>query len=146
MEYYILVNDCSKDKSAKIIENYSKHDKRIQLINLKRNKGTFAVRNIGILFSKGNYIILPDPDDIFSKNILKKCFEYCERNKYEMIRFIIYNGKNPDYFYNHKKKIYQPELSIFLFYGNNELQQIDFNIYNKFIKRDVCIRALNSII
>ncbi len=117
----------------------------MQLIKLKKNKGTFAARNIGILFSKGKYIILPDPDDIISKNILNKCYKYCERNKYEIIRFIIYDGKNTDYFYNYNKQIHQPELSTFLFYGDKELKQIDIYIHNKFIKKDVCIRALNSI-
>ena len=95
----IFVNDCSTDNSANIIETYSKHDKRMQLIKLKKNKGTFTARNIGILLSKGKYIIFPDPDDIISKNILNKCYQYCERNKYEMIRFIIYNGKNTDDFF-----------------------------------------------
>ena len=133
------------DNSVNIIETYSKYDKRMQLIKLKKNKGTFAARNIGILLSKGKYIILPDPDDIISKNILNKCYKYCERNKYEIIRFIIYDGKNTDYFYNYNKQIHQPELSTFLFYGDKELKQIDIYIHNKFIKKDVCIRALNSI-
>ena len=43
------------------------------------------------------------------------------------------------------KAIFQPELTTYLFYGLNKLEQIDFNLSNKFIKRDVYIRALNSI-
>ena len=52
----ILVDDCSIDKSIKIIENYKVNDNRIILIKNKKNKGTFINRNIGLLFSKGKYL------------------------------------------------------------------------------------------
>ena len=44
------------------------------------------------------------------------------------------------------RPIYQPELSTYMFYGNNnELEKIDANICNKFIKKEVFIKALNSL-
>ena len=48
---------------------------------------------------------------------------------------------------NHKKKkcISQPELSFYIFYGNNELQIIDLFINNKFIKKNVYIKSLNIL-
>jgi hypothetical protein len=39
----------------------------------------------------------------------------------------------------------QPELFYYLFYGIGKLKQIDFNLANKFIKRETYNRALNSI-
>ena len=110
----ILVNDCSVDNTIKIIENFKKKDKRIKLINIKKNKGTFISRNIGVLFSLGKYIILPDPDDIISKDILSICYNQCEKYKYEMIKFIIHSSiakrrsNNNILFEN--KVLYQPEL------------------------------------
>ena len=44
-----------------------------------------------------------------------------------------------------QKAIYQPELSIYMFYGKNELQIIDYYIHNKLIKKECYIRALNSL-
>lgn len=41
--------------------------------------------------------------------------------------------------------IYQPELSTNIFYGNNELEAIDYNISNKFIKKEVYIKSLNIL-
>ena len=67
----ILIDDYSTDNSVKFIEEYQKKDRRIILIKNKKNKGTFINRNLGGLYSKGKYIILPDPDDILSKNNLK---------------------------------------------------------------------------
>ena len=70
----IFIDDCSRDKSIKIIEETKKHDQRIILIKHKKNKGTFISRNVGILNSKGKYIMLPDPDDIISRNIIKNLY------------------------------------------------------------------------
>ena len=145
----ILVDDCSKDNSIITIEKIKKIDERIVLIKNKKNKGTFISRNIGVQFSKGKYIILPDPDDIISKNILKYCYKLAEKHKYEMIRFLQYRGFNQiNIKDNNNKKvipIYQPELSLYIFYGNNELQIIDFFINNKFLKKDVYIKSLNIL-
>ena len=87
---------------------------------------------------------------ILSENILKTCYETATKNNIDMIRFNIYVGNDNiffDYFVNKLKvkAIFQPELTTYLFYGLNKLEQIDFNLSNKFIKRDVYIRALNSI-
>ena len=46
---------------------------------------------------------------------------------------------------NLKKKLNQPELSYNIFYLNNELVKSDYFIYNKFIKKEVYIKALNSL-
>ena len=146
----IFIDDCSKDKSIKIIENYKKKDNRIILIKHKKNKGTFISRNVGILNSRGKYIMLPDPDDIISRNIIYICYNILEIYNYEMIRFNLYYGNGKIFFYYiinglENGPIYQPELSTYLFYGRGTLLQIDFNVSNKFIKREAFIRALNSL-
>ena len=44
------------------------------------------------------------------------------------------------------RPIYQPELSTYMFYGNNnELKIIDYKINNKFIKRETYIKTLNIL-
>ena len=146
----IFVDDCSKDNSVKIIEKNKKKDERIILIKHKKNKGTFISRNVGVLNSKGKYIIIPDPDDILSRNIINFCYNFLETFNYEMLRFNLYMGNRNIFFYDlvkylKSKPIYQPELSTYIFYGKGTLTQIDFNISNKFIKREAYIRALNSI-
>jgi cellulose synthase/poly-beta-1,6-N-acetylglucosamine synthase-like glycosyltransferase len=83
----IFVDDCSSDKGVKIIEENKKDDERIILIKNKKNKGTFVTRNLGVLYAKGKYLIIPDPDDILNNNILTICYEYAEKYNYEIIRF-----------------------------------------------------------
>ena len=145
----ILIDDCSKDNSLKLIEKYQEKDERIILIKNKKNKGTLISRNIGALKSRGEYLIFPDPDDIISRNIINFCYNFIRTYNYEMLRFNLFTG-NKIFFQKivyglENKIIKQPKLSTFLFYGKGKLLQVDFNVSNKFIKRKAFIRALNSI-
>ena len=146
----ILIDDFSSDNSVSLIKQYQLIDKRILLIRNKKNYGTFRSRNFGILKSKGEYIILPDPDDILLQNSLIMLYNYAIKYNYEMLRFNLYIGKGEIFFLNFVKStpsraIYQPELKTFLFYASGKLLQIDFNVTNKFIKREALIRALNLL-
>ena len=161
----ILINNNKKftrnrnPKVSVIIPNYNRGKYLLRLLRSLQNQFFDDIeiiivdvisRNIGIAKSKGEYIMLPDSDDILSENILKTCYEVAIKNKIEMIRFNIYLGNGNiffDYFVNKLKVkiIFQPELKTYLFYGLGTLEQLDFNLSNKFIKRDAYIRALNSI-
>ena len=147
----ILVDDCSFDNSVSKIEKYAIEDERIILIKNKRNKGTFVTRNIGVLFSKGKYIILPDPDDCLSKNMLKAIYSIAEKSNYEVIRFNSFLTSKREIVYHQflkkleNKKVFQPELSTYIFYGFNELLIIDCYLSNKFFRKEVFIKALNYL-
>ena len=147
----ILIDDFSEDNTVNIIEKCQKEDKRIILIKNKKNKGTLISRNEGIIISRGKYILIPDPDDILSNDILNQCLKRAEESKYDMIRFITYLNDNNFYIYNRinkyliNKSISQPELSSFIFYGIGYLKIIDSMISNKFVKRNILINALSSL-
>ena len=144
----IFVDDCSKDNSKNIITKIQKEDERIILIRQKYKKGTLFSRNIGVLFSKGAYLMLPDSDDILSEDIMNQCYNIAIKNDYEIIRFNMYSEKFfpfsiiPE---NLKNPIFQPELSNYLFYGYGFKKIVDGIISNKFIKTKTYIKSLNSI-
>ena len=71
----ILVDDCSTDNSIKIIKNIQAIDRRIILIKHSEKKGTLISRNDGIIKAKGEYLIIPDPDDIFLNDILNRAYK-----------------------------------------------------------------------
>ena len=105
-------------------------------------------RNLGVLKSKAKYIIIPDPEDIISKDIIRICYKYGEKYHYDIIRFNMYfgNGKLLNNNFDQKTRpIYKPELSTYLYYGNDELELIDSNIANKFIRTKVYIESLNCL-
>ena len=146
----ILIDDFSLDNSLNLIKLYQNTDKRISLIRNKKHYGTFKSRNLGILASKGEFVILPDPDDILSKSSLKTFYTLATKCNYEMIRFNIYSGNNKIFASNQIKTIesrpiFQPELQTYLYYATKILRYIDFNVANKFIKRHALIKALNLL-
>lgn len=68
----LIVNDCSKDNGVRIVEEYSKKDKRIKLFNNEKNMGVSFTRNRAIDLSNGKYIAFLDSDDLWHKEKLKK--------------------------------------------------------------------------
>ena len=53
----LILNDCSKDNTAEIVQSYAAKDKRIKLINLKQNSGAAAARNTAIKNAKGTHCL-----------------------------------------------------------------------------------------
>lgn len=146
----ILVDDFSIDKSVQIIEIMKKEDERIVIIKHGENKGTLISRNDGILKAKGEYIIIPDCDDIFSNDILNKTYSLANKGKYDIINFYLYIGNKKIFMNNileniESRSIYQPELSTYIFYGKGHLEQIDVCLHNKLIKKEVYLNTLKSI-
>ncbi len=77
----IFVDDGSKDKSRKIILNYTeRHPKKIKLL-FQRHKGPSAARNKGWRNSKGGIIFFTDSDVIVSQDWIIKTLPYFEDKK-----------------------------------------------------------------
>ena len=74
----IILNDCSTDGSLKIIKSYK--DKRIKLIENKKNIGTVKTRNVGLRAAKGEYVAIMDSDDVSYRKRLERQFNYLENN------------------------------------------------------------------
>ncbi len=68
----ILVDDCSHDKSAQIIQNYIEKDKRIIYHRLKTNSGAAVARNKAIEIAQGEYLAFLDSDDLWDPSKLEK--------------------------------------------------------------------------
>lgn len=76
----IIVNDCSTDHTADVINMYK--DERIKLINLEKNSGTAIARNTAIGTARGRYVALLDSDDLWKPQKLEKQIQFMENNKY----------------------------------------------------------------
>ena len=145
----IFIDDCSNDNTSDIIKKFQKEDDRIILIRNKKNKGTLMSRNNGAIKSTGEFLIFPDPDDILASDILNYSYTKAKNKNYDMIKFNLYYGNKIKILQTIKnikiQEVYQEQLSSFIFYGNGNLEQTDYCIINKFIKRDIFIKSLNYI-
>lgn len=69
----IIINDCSTDLSAKIINEFISSDKRIKYLITQISTGYPSdVRNIGIENASGRYIAFLDCDDLWKPSKLEK--------------------------------------------------------------------------
>lgn len=80
----VLVNDGSKDDSAKICKKYAKKYDWL-FIDRKENKGLSYTRNEGISNSTGKYIVFLDSDDYLYKNALQCLYNTIEREKSDIV-------------------------------------------------------------
>ena len=76
----IIIDDGSKDNSAKVVEKYLKEDPRIRLIQ-QENAGSAAARNRGIKECTGQYIALLDADDVWLPEFLEKQISFMKQKK-----------------------------------------------------------------
>lgn len=59
----IVVDDCSADSSAHVVEEFAKNHTTINLVRQEKNRGVSAARNRGIEEAKGEYLLFLDADD-----------------------------------------------------------------------------------
>ncbi|MEA3513762.1 MAG: glycosyltransferase [Campylobacterota bacterium] len=76
---FIIIDDGSTDNSLDIINQYSKQDNRIIVIN-QNNIGLTKSLNKGIKKAKGRYIARMDSDDISNPQRLEKQIKFLENN------------------------------------------------------------------
>jgi teichuronic acid biosynthesis glycosyltransferase TuaG len=93
----IVINDCSKDDTVKIIQKFIALDARIRLIDLPVNKGAPAgPRNIGVKEARGKWIAFLDSDDIWHPAKLERQIALLKKTgarfcSTSMINFINYS-------------------------------------------------------
>ena len=130
----ILINDFSIDNTLKLINNITKMDKRIKVINNRKNMGTLFSRSIGVLMSKGEYIFGIDNDDMFfDDDVFNYIYKKGKKENLDILGFLtidaynytinitqmmdLYTYQYPDEFY-----LEQPELSTWMIkFGDNFL-------------------------
>lgn len=77
----IIVDDCSDEKTKKILNNYSQN-KNIQIVFLDKNKGAAFCRNHALELSKSEYVAFLDSDDVWFPDKLIKQINFMKKNNY----------------------------------------------------------------
>ncbi len=153
----ILVNDNSTDNSPQIIKELSSEDSRVKIINNKNNKGTLYSRNIGILNSKGQYIMNLDNDDLFlNKEVFDTLYTEIEQGNYDIVGFAAAEGYTykpmitqiyDNYFLNHKNGLilYQPELTYFPYTRKKKFRPNNYLVWGRIVRKDLYIKTINNL-
>ena len=158
----LLIDDFSSDNSLIKIEQLQKEDNRIKIIKNNKNKGALFSRSLGVLKAKGLYIMALDSDDLFiNENIFNLCYKEGKNNNLDIIEFSGYQVKKKilrlnkqcpkiAFYLRHKTNTHilkQPDLFNFLYQKNKTkiIRLIDGYIWGKCIKKDIYLKALNTL-
>ena len=75
---YIIVDDCSKDRSFEIAQSYAAIDSRIRVSRNDQNLGDYPNRNKAASCATGKYLKYIDSDDVLYPHALDVCVHYME--------------------------------------------------------------------
>ena len=75
----IIIDDCSSDATAAIIEKYAKEKHAIRICRNNCNKGIAYSRNTGIVASKGKWVAFLDSDDLWHEDKLQKQMDFIRK-------------------------------------------------------------------
>ncbi len=83
---FIICDDGSTDKTADVLREIEKLDKRIRIIGYKKNKGLANALNYCLKYASGKYIARMDDDDISHKDRFEKQIKFLEsHNEYDFV-------------------------------------------------------------
>lgn len=68
----LVIDDCSQDSTAKIVNSIAEKDSRVHLISNKKNKGVSYTRRCGLERARGEWIAILDSDDMWAPEKLEK--------------------------------------------------------------------------
>lgn len=136
---YVLVDDCSKDDSLKIVKAVTNNHPRKNHINIfqhNSNSGVSTARNTGLKNATGEYIFFMDSDDKLSSTCIEKHYQAAKLSNSD---FTVASHKIIGNRSVHKSN------TIDLQKSNNEIIQSylkkewSFSSCNKLIKRDIIL-------
>jgi glycosyltransferase involved in cell wall biosynthesis len=76
----IIVNDCSKDSTLEIAENYARQEQRIRVFSNTANKKLPATLNIGFASARGKYLTWTSDDNLYKPMALEVMSRYLDEN------------------------------------------------------------------
>jgi len=136
----LLINDCSKDNTALVLDKYARKYENIKAIHIDESTGSAGTpRNIGIQESNADYIMFLDHDDFFEIGSIEKLYDLIIKNNADIVFGVwaeIIEGK----LYNR----YYPELEEGYFKNLNEYEKLIAHpapsIWTKLFKKELLLK------
>ena len=81
----IIVNDGTRDHSMQVIADFVSQHANISIVE-QQNQGLSVARNNGIAKAQGEYIFMPDSDDLLVSDSLKDLLTVAQKQKADIVR------------------------------------------------------------
>ena len=152
----ILVNDNSNQKTVDILQELSREDPRIEIINNEKRRGQFYSRNIGALKSRGEYIVNLDSDDMYIDcDVFNTLYYAIKEGDFDILAHKMFEAYSftdryyiREHIFNNRKHnltIYQPRLSCYPISSHGHWKMNDLNIWGKLYKASIYKSAVNAL-
>lgn len=89
----IVIDDGSKDRTGKILDEYAKKDSRILVVH-KENGGVSKARNLGIELASGEYFLFFDGDDFMEPYTLEELYDNACKTGADTVIYGYYRYEN----------------------------------------------------
>ena len=145
----ILIDDCSNDNSTKLFDYLLKSDPRIRIFHHMKNMGCWRTRLDGIIYSRGQYIILFDPGDLYADNyVLQDAYNVINKYNLDSCKFLFriirsFNNLTNSFVNFHAG--YKSKIA----YEKNNIVFLDFkvfykwgNIWNRLVRANILTKAI----
>lgn len=119
----LCVNDGSTDNSLQLLNEFSKKDDRIKIID-QANQGLSSTRNAGISNATGKYIYFIDGDDFISENYIQAMVNCLEKGNAKAVH-------NPNYTIYYEKDHSKNEVVNVYFKDSFETNRITHSTWSK---------------
>lgn len=85
-EYEVIcVDDCTRDQSVQIVEDYQHKHENLRLLHHSMNKRQGGARNTGISHAVGRFMLFVDGDDSLPQYDLSGLLNYMEENQLDVL-------------------------------------------------------------
>ena len=81
----VVIDDCSSDATARIVESVAARDRRVRLLRNSENAGPAASRNRGLASARGEWIALLDADDNFEPRRIESLLSLGEKQDADLV-------------------------------------------------------------
>lgn len=98
----LVIDDASSDRTAEIVNQLVRKDRRVHYIKNKANIGAAESRNRGVELAKGQWIAFLDSDDCWHPDKLKRQLDLAEKHRAEFVfsgsAFMNKDGRRLEYY------------------------------------------------
>lgn len=138
----LIIDDCSKDNTLSLAENFKQNDNRIKVIKNEKNSGVSYTRRHGLEEANGEWIAVLDSDDAWTADKLEKQIQLQKETGGDLLytgsAFMDNDGKPIDWYLHAPQKIeYRQLLKQNLISNSSSLVRKE--LYEKYYVSDDCM-------
>ena len=145
----IIVNDCSNDNSSDIFNYLLETEPRIRIFHHMKNMGCWRTRLDGIIYSRGEYIILFDAGDLYADNyVLEDAYNVINKYNLDSCKFLFRLVKSFDNL-TESSVNFHIGLNSKIAYEKKNIVFLDFkvfynwgNIWNRLVRANIFSKAI----